>query len=140
MKLLVPSWNRQLAAPSWDRWQRSIETCSAACRQVSALHEALTVPHWWRHERKRLAVKMTSQSAVKKPRQSLESKAPCHLQCRAVELADIFAEMSKKGDHFALRSGRPERGCGALEASIHILDDSPPPASPSSSAEVSARR
>ena len=48
-------------------------------RQVSALHEALTVPQWWRHERKRLAIQMTSQSTAREPRQALESKAPCHL-------------------------------------------------------------
>ena len=83
---------------------------------------------------------MTSQSAVREPWQAFESKAPCHLQCCAVELADIFAEMSKKGDHFALRSGRPERGYGALEASIHILEDSRPPASPSLRAEMTHKK
>ena len=36
-----------------------------------------------------------------------------------VELADIFAEMSKKGDHFALRSSRPERGWMRRRGDLH---------------------
>ena len=41
---------------------RSLLRC---CRQVSTLQEALTVPQWWRHERKRFATQMPSQSVVR---------------------------------------------------------------------------